>query len=452
MPRSPELQTGRILPPWLWFWLVAYILSLPSWMASWEPIWQSLSSLRPNPNDIVPLGFLLNVPTILEAVPRLAVFVGVLTIFLPKKRAARLERQFHLSEPATAMPVVREICAFLDEHAPGVVVRANLLRTDQLACVYPLSYQKTAIALFGGIIKLWRLDQRAARSVLLHEIAHYRQGDALILGAGSLFRRLLGSWFYIYLGFVVLPLIIVWGYQTFTGMREFSRLRDLGVSISTPDILLFELEQVVIIMLPGVLLMTFGLLFWTLNVIIIPLMAIWSAELNADRFVIGTRQSPADLIRTLDKLPRAVTWGRWLLFGMSHPPAGLRRWMASLPSRQAGLSVPILLFFPLAYIGKLTALILWATTGYLMTKSGFEIILALWANAKIYLATVAPVWLAVAILLLLWPRIAGYWEWLFCRRRGISSWAGYREYIVSAIFISALAFSGYALASTAVEH
>jgi hypothetical protein len=84
-------------------------------------VWQNLGSLQPNPNDIVPLGFLLNVSTILEAVPLLVVFVGVLTIFFPKKRAARVELQFHLSEPPTTMPVVREICAFLDEHAPGIV-------------------------------------------------------------------------------------------------------------------------------------------------------------------------------------------------------------------------------------------------------------------------------------------------------------------------------------------
>ena len=263
---------------------------------------------------------------------------------------------------------------------------------------------------------------------------------------GSFFRRLLGSWFYLYLGFLILPFTLVWGYQTFVWLREFG---DLGVSIS--ETLFRELKQLFLIFLPGMLLISLGLLFWTVNIIILPLMGIWSAEFNADRFVVGAKQPPDDLLRTLEKLPRAVSWGRWLLFGMSHPPTRLRCWMASLPNRQAGLSALILLFFPLAYIGKLIALMAWATTSYLMmTMSGSEIILTLWINAKTYLATVAPVWLAMAALLLLWPRIAGYWEWLFCRCSGMFSWANYWEYIVSAILIIILAFSGYTLTSTTV--
>jgi Zn-dependent protease with chaperone function len=438
-------HTTRILPPWLWFWLAVYILSLPNQMAVWGPIWQSLSALLPHPNDILPVRFLLNLVTILEVVPLLVVFVGVLTIFLPKERAARVERHFHLSEPPTAMPVVREICAFLDEHVPGIVVRANLLRTDQFARIYPLSYRKTAIALFGGIVKLWRNDQQAARAVLLHEVAHYRQGDALIVGVGSLFTRLLGSWFYLYLGFLVLPLILAWGYQTFAELREFSKLGNLGVPFVSSELLLHELKGFFLIFLPGTLLISIGLLFWTVNVIILPLMGIWSAEFNADRFVIGTRHSPDDLLRTLEKLPRATSWGRWLLFGMSHPPARLRYWMASLPNRQSGLSVPILLFFPLAYIGKLMALVIYAAASYLMIKSGSEITMVLWENAKIYLATIAPIWLAMTILLLLWPMIAGFWEWLFWRHRGVSSVTGVPAYITSAVLIGMLALSGYAV-------
>ena len=444
MSHVPESQTSRILPPWLWFWMALYLLSLPDQMHVWRTIWQNLGNLYPNSNDLIPLGFLLNTSTILEAVPLLVVFIGVITIFFPRVRAVRLERQFRLAEPMMAQPAVREICTFLGQHAPGIVVRTNLLRTDQLAFVYPLGYRQTAIALFGGIILLWRSDQRAARALLLHEIAHYRQGDALIVGAGSFFTALLERWFTLYLGLVVLPLILVLGYSRLVHLHELSALRGLGVSFPVTDVLLHELKLFLHIFLPGIIFISCGLLFWTISVIILPLTGIWCAELNADRFaIVAMRQQPDDLLHALNKLPKVTSWWRWLFFCMSHPPTRVRRWAAILSRSQTGLIV-LLLLFPLAYVGRLAVLMAWATTGHMMTKSGSEILLALGANAKTYLVTVAPVWLAMAVLLLLWPRIAIYWEWLFCRRRGTLSWTGYRGYIKTAIVVVILGVSGYA--------
>lgn len=286
------------------------------------------------------------------------------------------------------------------------------------------------------------MDQQAAQAILLHEIAHYRQGDVLIVGAGSFFRTLLERWFVLYLGLVLLPLVLVWGYETLIGFREFHVLQELTVPLSDTEIFLHEISQILSIFLPGVLLISLGLLFWTASIIILPLIGIWCAELNADRFAIETTQSSGNLIRALKNLPAVSSRWRWLLFRMTHPPTGLRCWIAALSDTQAGLVV-LLLLFPLTYILKLIALIAWAMTGYLMTRSGADIALALWINTKVYLGTIAPVWLVMTILILLWPKVAKYWEWLFSRHRGISSWAGYQAYFISSLLISILAITGY---------
>jgi Zn-dependent protease with chaperone function len=411
-------------------------------MQMWERIWQSIRLLKPNPADILPLGYLLNFSIVLEAVPLLAVFVGVLTIFVPKIRTARLERQFRLSAPPQKIAVMQEICDFIYQNAPRIVVRANLQRFDQLAFAYPVGYQKAAIALFGGFIKLWRMDQKAAQAVLLHEIAHYRQGDVMIVGAGSFFKTLFERWLALYLGLVLLPLVLVWGYETFIGLRKLYVLQELGVPLSDAEILLHKISLFFSIFLPGVLLISFGLLFWTASIIILPLIGIWCAELNADRFAIETTRSPGNLIRALQNLPAVSSRWRWLIFRMTHPPNRLRCWTASHSDTQMGLAV-LLLLFPLTYILKLILLVAWAITGYLMTTPGTDIAPALWINTKVYLEMIAPVWLAMAMFIFLWPKVAGHWEWIFSRHRGIFSWVGYRGYFVNALLISILAVTGY---------
>jgi hypothetical protein len=50
------------------------------------------------------------------------------------------------------------------------------------------------------------------------------------------------------------------------------------------------------------------------------------------------------------------------------------------------------------------------------------------------------------LLLLVWPAVAGYWEWLFCQRKGVCGRVGYRPYLVSAALVGLLALAAYGLA------
>ncbi len=443
MNEVSESYNNRILPPWLWFWLGVYLLYLPDQISLIQIRLGDLFSLRAMPGEkLISLSFLFRLMEIMEIVPLLAVLLGVLTIFAPWFRADLLRRWYCLNEPP-AVPALIEICGFLSKHAPNIKVKANLRRTDELAFVYPLGYRTFAIALFGGMVILWRKDRQAAKAVLLHEIAHYRQGDALIVGAGSFFEGFLRRWLLLYIGFVVLPLIFNWGYETIRFVRDFIVLQDQGATIPFTKILLHEVSTFFRIYLPKALLLSIGLLFWTFSIVVLPLIGIWCAELNADRFAIEAQQSRDVLIRMMEKTPGRISRWRWLFLWMSHPPHKLRRWMTLWSDGITGLAF-LLLLFPLAYIIKLLMLLGWATTGHLMITSEIEdIVRALGSNINVYLEGIAPVWISMAVLLLLWPMISRYWEWLFCRNRGSLSWMGYQGYIVGVILIGALAISGY---------
>ncbi len=187
-----ESQESRSLPPWLWFWLVVYTLTFPTLIDSLRSSLNDIFSLEVSPVEktIVPhfylLYRLLNVP---EVIPSLVLLLGILTIFIPWIRAAWLERHFDLTEPPSTIPALQAVSEFVHRYAPDLRIKVNLRRFDQLAFVYPLGYRTTAVAIFGGLITRWRSDRQAAEAILLHELAHYRNGDTLIVGAGSFFPR-----------------------------------------------------------------------------------------------------------------------------------------------------------------------------------------------------------------------------------------------------------------------
>lgn len=186
-----RLHQAGILPPWLWFWLIIYILKLPGliqflWEQNIKPVLSAI--LGDNLIDI-----LLALPSIHQILPPTMLFLGVISILFPHLRKTYIERCDKLSKPQNITPVVKEILEIVHSYAPGVDVKANLLRTDKFAFIYPTGYRTAAIAIFGGLVKLWRSDKEAAKAMLLHELGHCRHGDALIIGAGSFFEALLNS-------------------------------------------------------------------------------------------------------------------------------------------------------------------------------------------------------------------------------------------------------------------
>jgi Peptidase family M48 len=462
-PHSNRLHQAGILPPWLWFWLIVYLFKLPSLIQHlWEGSIKPILSPDPLPESLGgnSIARLLAIPGIHEILPSLMLFLGVLSILFPYLRKVRVERCYKLTHPQTITPVIKEIIEIVENYAPGVEVKTNLLRTDKFALTYPTGYRTSAIAIFGGLVKLWRSDREAAKAMLLHELGHCRHGDPLIIGAGSFFENLLNYWFPLLVLFFLVPVFLVYGWQTINSLQGQwehhqlisqmnSRLRELGAEKLIPennnwllDWFWFQIKQFFSIQLPGVISMVVALIILTFVILATPLMATWCAEFNADQFVIAVQQSPDNLLGGLDKLSPPTSSWKWLLSRLSHPPNKLRRWIAChsmMPKQRLFL----FLLFPLAYIVQLLFLLIYADVLLLGVLGVGEILQKSVYYTALGLQTAAPVWLGVGIILLLYPKIAVTWEKLFCQENDTINPPFYREYFVSAVVVGCLAAIGY---------
>jgi Zn-dependent protease with chaperone function len=447
---SAATRTGpriRILPAWLWFWLGLYVLNLPTqFRTSWQPALADLLAASAQPGEmLIPFSVFFRLANLAELAPLLLVGLGATSVLLPWLRARQLERRYNLGQPSD-LPILQEMRDFLAGWAPELEIRANLLRTDQLAFVYPVGYRRSAVAIFGGLVRLWRRDPRAGKAILLHEVAHYRQGDTLVLGSGSFFESLLRSWLPIFLGLVFLPLTLVWGYEAVRFVLA------PAVAGSLSQTLLYKLVQLGTLYLPGLLFIFTGLLFWTLSVLILPLAGVWSAELNADHFAIQGAEAESALRIGLDLLHVelsgsggwfANTW-RWLLAGMTHPPAGLRRRLAFSYGPDA-TPLALILWFPLAFTLRPFLLVGRALTGLILIGSGppQSIALNLLASLRNYWRGATSLLVAMAVYVAFWPLLAALWGWFFCHLPIRVAWGKSGRLLASAALIGGLAVGAF---------
>jgi hypothetical protein len=444
-----------IMPPWLWFWLIVYLFYLPG-LASY--LWEG--NLKP---VFIPEGvpdflgskffssqfiaLLLAMPGLHEIIPSLLVLLGVLTIFLPHLRKLYLEKHYKLRQPSSVPPGLEEIIDFIHQYAPKLEIRTNLIRTKQVAFVYPLGYRKAAVGLFGGIMKLWRSDREAAEAILLHEISHYRHGDVLIVGAGSFFETLLKIWFPLLILLFFIPSFLIYGHSVINSFQEIQRIHQEYGQFSGDenwffDWLKFQVGMFFSTELPGTLSILIMLFLISGVILIAPLLGIWCSEFNADQFVINIQKSPHGLLRALSNLSPSTSWWYRILFGMSHPPVSMRQWFAS-HSRSKNQFLFLLFLFPFAYIIKLILLHLRAIAALASISSRRDLFQQFIDNTIVYFQTSAPVWLAMGIFLLVYPRVAKFWEQSFCGDSKSVNPPRCREYFICALAVGCCALLGY---------
>ena len=208
-----------------------------------------------------------------DILPDLMFIFVILSIAVPHVRRAYLEWRFRL-RPVPDLQLLSEIREFIRAEAPSLQVRVNMTRPSPLAFVYPVGYRSTAIALFGGFFKMWRSDREAAKSILMHEIAHYRNGDVHIIGAGSIFDSIV-KFALLYYGLCLPVLLLLCLLLGVTVGPVIDTL--FAANILTYQLLAhagFSVSHVV-----TYLSVIFVYLLYICVLLAVPLAAIWSAEL-----------------------------------------------------------------------------------------------------------------------------------------------------------------------------
>jgi len=385
-----RLTTTAALPPWMLLWLLGAAFSVPAAVQGWRQYFLDLTGGGAYGTDVVtsPSFGLLKLLALVQLVPSVVIVVGLFAVAFPQLRAAVVERRLGLTEQRR--PVIAEIEDFLREHGADVEVRCNLVRLDRMARIYPTGWRRARLAVFGPLVALWRRDRPAAQAVLLHEVAHVRTGDHLFLGLGSPFVGLVNLWF---------PLLAVFGVLPVVGFAL--------VKYPTAG------------ELAGQLLLLLTLLPRTL---LLPVAALWAAELSADRYVVDSGLQ-AGLLSALGTQDRVG--GRYLraLTHLSHPPRALRRWAIRGGSRR---DVTLLASWPLLVLALLLVILVSAIPAwFLLGYSGTEVVEAGVRNSGAFLSASSRIWGPAALLLLIWPVAAKPWtRWWTGRAASRSSMPG----------------------------
>lgn len=411
---TQKLSLASLRPAWLWFWLTLYLIGLPNlfqdqFVKRINDISSSTYTWSVQVGGLTPLFETMRAVSLYELVAYVVVFVGVASVFLPWLRGAYVEKKYRLIQ-ADTIPVVHEIGIFVRQQVPNIYIRANLRRTDLFAITYPLGFRKPALAIFGGLVILWRMDQKRAEAILLHEIGHVRQGDTLILGAGSLFEVLVRYWVWIFLFLIFLPVTLYTAGSIYQYSRQFS-----GFLENVPGHFVLVTANLIIL---GVMTLI-SEFFMMFSVFVLPLAGIWSAELYADRFVIDTTQSDQAIKNGLANLDRKSIWKKEILSGASHPPARFRAFLTN--HYRSKVMIPVLvLFFPLAYFVKFLFLLVATLLPQFYDRSTLANNFSLAVQSTI--DGLLPLLFAMIVWVLIWPLITAAWLWFFTQKRYTLAW------------------------------
>lgn len=337
MKSGPAASHLPDVPSWLWVWAPVYLLGLPGRV---EALVDQLATLQAARSPYVSWGRLLGSYATFgigfQLLVAVAIGAGILLSFLPTLRAAGLERRFRLEAPGTVQSLtLRAILDELQRIAPGLEPRLRLADASRLAFVYPAGLRRRRIAIFGGLLVLWRRDPAAARAVLVHETAHLGSGDTLLVGVGAPLERLVALWPWLAAGVVGLPLL--WA------LVEIGLATLAGQFMPAPDPPLAYLMR-------GILFAAGSSIALLAASLVVPVALIWTLELAADRTTVQ-RLGDASVYRRVIEQPRRRTSFAALVAAVAHPPAWLRRWCAAwVGSSRSYLAV--LLVLPAAYLAR----------------------------------------------------------------------------------------------------
>lgn len=416
MPENGKCQS---LPPWLWIWFILYIYMLPtqiellkenleSFLFSTDPTYANLT--------LISRFKLVNLP---YWIPSTFLFLGALSVLFPFIRTRYVEKKYKLTDNYPVIPAMVEIEYFLKLHVPDLKIKTNLLSQSEEVFIYPIGYRKTGIAIFGKFIKSWRSDRESSQEILLHEIGHYRNGDALILGAGSFFEFVVKHSIGIIAFFFLIQIFLV-----LIDLTESTTHNILAATMFLP----YSLTDPIVI------------LSQTLGFFTLPIVGIWSAELNADRFMLTSEiNSTENSLKVIEKLKKEKSFKKWLLAQVTHPPNTLRRWMVVHSGEER--SVLLFLFLlPLSHLFQLFMFTIYALSSYIVifffgASNIQEFSGKLLKYVMMYIDARSFTWLFFSIIVLLWPILAVYWVRFFSGLHETYNLEHYKSYFSSALVL-----------------
>ncbi|PBC65735.1 hypothetical protein BKI49_00245 [Streptomyces sp. Tue6028] len=391
-------------PPWLWVTLVLFVVQVPALIGHAFGVGDGLGRL-----DAAGRGrFVTAMLSLVQLLPLFFLLAAVLALLFPTVRCRAIEWRHGLLPPdhplvaptpgpppaptgAPAEPGAapfgaptepgarptpsgtpaphfhRQMQAFLDEHAPGARLRIST-RSGLSARVYPGDRRATRVGVFAPLVHLWETDAAAARAVLLHELGHLRRGEQHVAGLGSPFTALVRVWPYVLVVFVVVPVALLFA---------------TGNATAT-----LTLAEVVLV------------LFSVPKVLLLVVAALWSAELDADRWAVRTA-GPDALVRALRRLEQGDHGG---LARLHHPPVRLRIWCAT---REESGAVQLLsaLLWPSALLAQLLLAVLGAVPAYELLGASRERATREALALAHHALTADPAWWVTLAVVLVWPLV-----------------------------------------------
>jgi Zn-dependent protease with chaperone function len=444
-----QALAGRVTPgspPWIWLWIGLLLVSPPGVLEQWWATVHIRGQVQAmNRGGELNWGeFALHTQGWLTIVPFALMLLGVSTILVPSLRSWLSRRRYGLAslprDHPRLGPIIQEIEAFVHAQAPGLILVGNPAITKCDPFVYPEDYRRSALAITGKFLMLWKRDRKAAEAVLLHEIGHYRRGDSRVIGAGSVFEMMIRYGVPITLALILAPTLLQF-------------MQDLPTVMSGPESLgpaappaWAKPMQAGALLVARFLFACAALALWFLSSMTAPLAAIWSAEFAADRFAADQQRTAVHLQRLIASDRRSSKW-TWFLSRLSHPPSALRLWMLKL-RLPAGL-IWLAMFFPLAYL-VLRPVPLHGSTFLNVLSLGAtpsEILGDLFDSTLRYLKTISNTLFAMAALLFCWPFVVRAWERIMTGDPPSSSRVALNLYWACAAFLVLLALVGIALAS-----
>jgi hypothetical protein len=385
------------MPPWLWLWLGGYLLAdMPMQIARLRAAFDSYS----NPGVMPALLTSQTTLTVqrlagpLGVLPYSVVVVSVIALMFPHLRGRWVEWRFGLT--SDNRPIMTEMQRFVEAQDPSIQLRVTI-RADHMARIYPAGWRHARIAVFRPLAALWHRDRQAAQAILLHEIAHRRQGDQLVAGLGSPFIWLIRVWVPVYILFVLAPNLY---YLTAAP----GGLGDPLVNVTGAAQAEFVPPEIVL-----------------------PVAALWLAELGADQLAaqaIGGGALQRALRATANPRPPLLTRATALL---THPPRWLRLRRAAAGEAS---TLTLLAAWPAALVAAFLLLPAVLTVPDLIPYS------LPWSYAgssiadtvHIVLPDSRTVVIATTVLLIAWPALAEPWEKLWSpgpRHRESQRWRPY---------------------------